>query len=116
MIRPPPTPPLLPYTTLSRSHLSPPPAAALAASAAPLRTPPLPRSEEHTSELQSLRHLVCRLLLEKKTFGYVTRTPAPRYGGERLTSLMRTRARIFFFLMIGRPPGSTFFPYATLFR
>src|SRR5262245_64441098 len=27
---------------------------------------PVPRSEEHTSELQSLRHLVCRLLLEKK--------------------------------------------------
>src|SRR5262247_4939939 len=27
---------------------------------------PRPRSEEHTSELQSLRHLVCRLLLEKK--------------------------------------------------
>src|SRR5262245_53508056 len=27
--------------------------------------PPQPRSEEHTSELQSLRHLVCRLLLEK---------------------------------------------------
>src|SRR5258705_6773327 len=26
----------------------------------------LKRSEEHTSELQSLRHLVCRLLLEKK--------------------------------------------------
>src|SRR5438045_7248174 len=26
----------------------------------------IPRSEEHTSELQSLRHLVCRLLLEKK--------------------------------------------------
>src|SRR5258705_3281042 len=25
-----------------------------------------PRSEEHTSELQSLRHLVCRLLLDKK--------------------------------------------------
>src|SRR5205814_10239346 len=29
-------------------------------------TTSLPRSEEHTSELQSLRHLVCRLLLEKK--------------------------------------------------
>src|SRR5262245_63308408 len=29
--------------------------------------PWLSRSEEHTSELQSLRHLVCRLLLEKKT-------------------------------------------------
>src|SRR5437899_4459352 len=28
--------------------------------------PPVARSEEHTSELQSLRHLVCRLLLEKK--------------------------------------------------
>src|SRR5205814_9403198 len=28
--------------------------------------PSAPRSEEHTSELQSLRHLVCRLLLEKK--------------------------------------------------
>src|SRR5262245_64040201 len=27
---------------------------------------PMLRSEEHTSELQSLRHLVCRLLLEKK--------------------------------------------------
>src|SRR5438045_5319945 len=27
------------------------------------------RSEEHTSELQSLRHLVCRLLLEKKNAG-----------------------------------------------
>src|SRR5947199_5072127 len=28
------------------------------------------RSEEHTSELQSLRHLVCRLLLEKKKNGF----------------------------------------------
>src|SRR5258705_9977879 len=30
------------------------------------------RSEEHTSELQSLRHLVCRLLLEKKKMSYTT--------------------------------------------
>src|SRR5258705_4254384 len=30
----------------------------------------VPRSEEHTSELQSLRHLVCRLLLEKKKKNY----------------------------------------------
>src|SRR5262245_64380120 len=29
------------------------------------------RSEEHTSELQSLRHLVCRLLLEKKKTKYM---------------------------------------------
>src|SRR5262245_62866527 len=32
------------------------------------------RSEEHTSELQSLRHLVCRLLLEKKKNNAITRT------------------------------------------
>src|SRR5262245_65120707 len=31
-----------------------------------LRLQPADRSEEHTSELQSLRHLVCGLLLEKK--------------------------------------------------
>src|SRR5262245_63915947 len=30
------------------------------------------RSEEHTSELQSLRHLVCRLLLEKKKKRIIT--------------------------------------------
>src|ERR1035438_8453931 len=35
-----------------------------------------PRSEEHTSELQSLRHLVCRLLLEKKK-SIQSRTTAP---------------------------------------
>src|ERR1039458_10378238 len=41
------------------------------------------RSEEHTSELQSLRHLVCRLLLEKKqratleTYARGRRAPAP---------------------------------------
>src|SRR2546422_2893962 len=32
----------------------------------PKRIPPRARSEEHTSELQSRLHLVCRLLLEKK--------------------------------------------------
>src|ERR1035438_4162726 len=33
----------------------------------------LRRSEEHTSELQSLRHLVCRLLLEKKSLTSLNR-------------------------------------------
>src|SRR3712207_8616878 len=33
--------------------------------------PPLPRSEEHTSELQSRQYLVCRLLLEKTKTGAV---------------------------------------------
>src|SRR5437899_8025430 len=79
MIRPPPRSTLFPYTTLFRS------------AAMDTNTPPEQliidykgirfnqnhqnelatgvddqRSEEHTSELQSLRHLVCRLLLEKK--------------------------------------------------
>src|SRR5258705_9234699 len=35
------------------------------------------RSEEHTSELQSLRHLVCRLLLEKKKKRTAERTGGP---------------------------------------
>src|ERR1039458_2684426 len=35
------------------------------------------RSEEHTSELQSLRHLVCRLLLEKKNHPDTKPRPSP---------------------------------------
>src|SRR2546429_9987462 len=67
MIRRPPRSTLFPYTTLFRSHF--------------IYLPGVPcrplflrfrsglshrRSEEHTSELQSRLHLVCRLLLEKK--------------------------------------------------
>src|SRR3712207_7381404 len=36
----------------------------------PAAAPPLRRSEEHTSELQSRQYLVCRLLLEKKKIHY----------------------------------------------
>src|SRR5437899_9477916 len=39
----------------------------IAAKKATMTPVTMERSEEHTSELQSLRHLVCRLLLEKKT-------------------------------------------------
>src|ERR1039458_1221650 len=39
------------------------------------------RSEEHTSELQSLRHLVCRLLLEKIELPNVYLQFSPAYGG-----------------------------------
>src|SRR3712207_8068339 len=39
------------------------------------RTPGRPRSEEHTSELQSRQYLVCRLLLEKKRLTQPCRTP-----------------------------------------
>src|SRR5438045_9212744 len=66
MLRRPPRSTLFPYTTLFRSpgdrtraRTQP----ARGARSARLRRG---RSEEHTSELQSLRHLVCRLLLEKK--------------------------------------------------
>src|SRR5205809_5337640 len=75
MLRPPPTPTLFPYTTLFRSaHPSPalppappaPDAAAPTSPPGPLVPPGGPRSEEHTSELQSRLQLVCRLPLEKK--------------------------------------------------
>src|SRR5437899_6614567 len=83
MIRRPPTSTLFPYTTLFRSPMS---RSVIVAAGiftvgtiasdftlasvflldAHNQTIPAGRSEEHTSELQSLRHLVCRLLLEKK--------------------------------------------------
>src|SRR3989442_11855425 len=79
MIRRPPRSTLFPYTTLFRSRLGlRPPALRIpaASSARPVTGPRTPaasirslgelRSEEHTSELQSRPHLVCRLLLEKK--------------------------------------------------
>src|SRR6266496_4709393 len=67
MIRRPPRSTLFPYTTLFRSRSG----RTLRARARPGRpagvpAPAGPRSEEHTSELQSRRDLVCRLLLEKK--------------------------------------------------
>src|ERR1039458_2725422 len=71
MIRRPPRSPLFPYTTLFRS-----PGAAMHLALCQRReleeVGGLDRSEEHTSELQSLRHLVCRLLLEKKNHSYST--------------------------------------------
>src|SRR5215471_2706604 len=64
MIRRPPRSTLFPYTTLFRSGRAPPRPAASGAGRSPAGR--FPRSEEHTSELQSRRDLVCRLLLEKK--------------------------------------------------
>src|SRR6266850_5780054 len=68
MIRRPPRSTLFPYTTLFRSGRGPRPLFrrnAIIRSATRAGSPP-PRSEEHTSELQSPCNLVCRLLLEKK--------------------------------------------------
>src|SRR5437870_7324530 len=77
MIRRPPRSTLFPYTTLFRSGRGQPAESEQAESecrdwvgndAAGRASPPAEafRSEEHTSELQSRGHLVCRLLLEKK--------------------------------------------------
>src|SRR2546423_10913275 len=92
MIRRPPRSTLFPYTTLFRSQLqavlhavrlelleaaddltdretelrAKPPGRLPAAAAPGRKLHAHPRSEEHTSELQSLAYLVCRLLLEKK--------------------------------------------------
>src|SRR5258708_29777539 len=82
MIRRPPRSTLFPYTTLFRSSASPmskslrwsaatriPPPRwrrNTASRTTPANCPKASRSEEHTSELQSPDHLVCRLLLEKK--------------------------------------------------
>src|SRR2546425_8926002 len=79
MIRRPPRSTLFPYTTLFRSAVpgtcaclrrtggqNGPMALPAAPAPAPGSRPAPERSEEHTSELQSLAYLVCRLLLEKK--------------------------------------------------
>src|SRR2546425_3273407 len=76
MIRRPPRSTLFPYTTLFRSRASCSPWKTRSPMAARASTTPSARwrscisravrSEEHTSELQSLAYLVCRLLLEKK--------------------------------------------------
>src|SRR2546422_7051287 len=79
MIRRPPRSTLFPYTTLFRS----PGTAHQAGGSAPVERAvsaegraegSLGRSEEHTSELQSRLHLVCRLLLEKKKNRVYSRT------------------------------------------
>src|SRR2546429_3769775 len=79
MIRRPPRSTLFPYTTLFRSKTR-----------RLLPRPPIPesgvprafanRSEEHTSELQSRLHLVCRLLLEKKKKIKTTSTTSTIYA------------------------------------
>src|SRR6266481_3356869 len=91
------------------------------------------RSEEHTSELQSQFHLVCRPLLEKKknspmsvhrTYTHVM-DAFPRVSKILFQALNMPvdswnskgfPIALFFFLMIRRPPRSTLFPYTTLFR
>src|SRR5204862_2903116 len=82
MMRRPPRSTLFPYTTLFRSsRLNSWTSAADWASTTTARRQHSRRSEEHTSELQSRRDLVCRLLLEKKKS---KNNPALGDAGERL--------------------------------
>src|SRR5947199_8968876 len=74
MLRPPPRSTLFPYTTLFRSARRSGQGAVFPGLRLLPRSPRRRRSEEHTSELQSLRHLVCRLLLEKKKIVATDRT------------------------------------------
>src|ERR1039458_1860228 len=72
------------------------------------------RSEEHTSELQSLRHLVCRLLLGKKVRPRFVHE-ACRHGSAAATSRRPPRAELqpaapLFFLRNRHPREPPFFP------
>src|SRR5712692_2962797 len=96
----------------------------------------LRRSEEHTSELQSQFHVVCRLLLEKKktqdgAMPLNTHRRLLSYShcgvGGAMAHLVETdlqmtgragnrQVREVFFVMLRRERRSTLFPYTTLFR
>src|SRR5205809_4304618 len=102
MIRRPPRSTLFPYTTLFRSHdlvLGFGRHVSRHRALAPSHTE---RSEEHTSELQSRLHLVCRLLLEKKKnpniahrpirTHYFTTSQAPMYTPNPISILPQITA------------------------
>src|SRR5258707_5347522 len=86
MIRRPPRSTLFPYTTLFRSSVPKSTVGwqrrslhfGLSTHIGSLQFGMLTRSEEHTSELQSRQYLVCRLLLEKKTYLACRPLPAGR--------------------------------------
>src|SRR5438309_4116769 len=87
MVRRPPRSTLFPYTTLFRSGVGAQPFGSSAGARAGFgRRTDLRlrrRSEEHTSELQSQFHLVCRLLLEKKKKHRSAIAPCKADGGRR---------------------------------
>src|SRR5438093_4355923 len=88
MIRRPPRSTLFPYTTLFRSLFRSEVRVAFAhaQTAVPdFQLDDFPRSEEHTSELQSLTNLVCRLLLEKKKLQAPTPSSPQRCKDPRST-------------------------------
>src|SRR2546429_872783 len=90
MIRRPPRSTLFPYTTLFRSAVEMRGVAQQVETHAAILEHRLLRSEEHTSELQSRLHLVCRLLLEKKKKG----TSSAVYGIEKDNRARRLHLRL----------------------
>src|SRR5579863_10040772 len=124
MIRRPPRSTLFPYTTLFRSACQVPGLACQV----PGVGNPLPvagdRSEEHTSELQSPVHIVCRLLLEKKKIEVVNAIVSGDVSAvcdalsvdPHLSAIVDPVEFYLFFLITRPPPRSTLFPYTTLFR
>src|SRR5215471_16723456 len=137
MIRRPPRSTLFPYTTLFRSGFNKLPIAIMLRRREQRGNEA--RSEEHTSELQSRRDLVCRLLLEKKKRSPRGRgdrarepqtglTPTPRSSWPSIArnwsfawlaasaSALAARVQMIFFISIPPPPRLTLFPYTTLFR
>src|SRR5689334_24646668 len=98
MIRRPPRSTLFPYTTLFRSHRRPHlpvrqrQHAGAGEPGGPVdreRDGPHSRSEEHTSELQSQFHLVCRLLLEKKKKKNKTKLINQNSKTHKLTTIVK---------------------------
>src|ERR1035438_9009796 len=102
MMRRPPRSPLFPYTTLFRSVQTR--VGTDTVEGHPGQTHGTNRSEEHTSELQSLRHLVCRLLLEKKAavLRLKSRPANILFCVAPLVAPAGTEARFEFFLHRGR--------------
>src|SRR5438876_8649953 len=97
MLRRPPRSTLFPYTTLFRSHIVLPArrGALTDRHGTPLAlTQETYRSEEHTSELQSPVHLVCRLLLEKKKRSSYSDRASPYTPRLRCFVVLRSPLRI----------------------
>src|ERR1022692_4031884 len=115
MIRRPPRSTLFPYTTLFRSMRLP--CRVCRRWESPGSCPWAPRSEEHTSELQSPCNLVCRLLLEKKKKALLWGLIWHRAEGHLSPALRLFHGllgTLFFDSELGRPPRYPSFPYPSL--
>src|ERR1039458_3094435 len=113
MMRRPPRSTLFPYTTLFRSGEL---LDDLLRCEQDCRADGGRRSEEHTSELQSLRHLVCRLLLEKKDNQMAN--SARQSGSHPLGAHSRERCKrscFIFFFNDGAPPETYSLPLNAYF-